>query len=73
MFPEKKMGPSERIQIIDEACRFMFSHVDDMKLQQKDVLVVIGQSRTGKGTLLSALQGNSIKLFKRKKNQGGVH
>lgn len=44
-----------------------------MKIQNKDILVVIGQSRAGKGTLLSALRGQKIQLFRRKKNLGGIH
>lgn len=38
-----------------------------MALHDKDIFVVIGASRTGKGTLLSGLMGQKLKLFK--KNQ----
>ena len=33
-----------------------------MKLQQKDVIITIGPSRAGKGTLLTALKGNTMSL-----------
>ena len=36
-----------------------------MELADKDVFIVIGASRTGKGTLLTALQGVKMKLFKK--------
>lgn len=73
MFPVKQMQPGERVQIVHEATQFFFGIVDAMDLKEKDLLVVIGQSRTGKGTLLSALKGHRMKLFKRKKREGGVH
>ena len=36
-----------------------------MDLYQKDIVIVIGPTRTGKGTLLNALSGEKIKLFKK--------
>ena len=33
-----------------------------MKLENKDIFIVIGPSRTGKGTLLAALQGHNMKF-----------
>lgn len=36
-----------------------------MDLANKDVFIVIGPSRTGKGTLLTALQGETMKLVKK--------
>lgn len=49
-----------------EAIEFLFSYVDNMKLEGKDIFIVIGPSRTGKGTLLAALKGQKMKLFRRK-------
>ena len=41
-----------------------------MEVKEKETFIVIGASRTGKGTLLSALHGANIKYFvKNKKNQ----
>lgn len=37
-----------------------------MKLYEKDIFIVLGPSRTGKGTLLCALQGHNIQMFKTK-------
>lgn len=37
-----------------------------MKLADKDVFVVIGVTRSGKGTLLTALQGRKMSCFKKK-------
>lgn len=41
-----------------------------MDVKNKEIFIVIGASRTGKGTLLAALHGAKIKYFvKNKKNQ----
>jgi len=37
-----------------------------MNLKDKDVFVVLGPTRTGKGTLLAALQGVKMKFFMKK-------
>lgn len=38
-----------------------------MELENKDIFIVLGPTRTGKGTLLTALQGVKMKLFKKSK------
>ena len=43
------------MQFLYEAIDFLFKYVDDMKLHEKDIFIVVGPSRTGKGTLLAAL------------------
>ena len=40
-----------------------------MNLKEKDVFVVLGPTRTGKGTLLAALQGVKMKFFMKKDGQ----
>lgn len=54
---ELKMVQSQQIQCLYEAREWLMSNVDKMNLAEKDVFIVIGASRTGKGTLLSALSG----------------
>jgi len=46
-----------------EATDWLFDLVDQMDLKNKDIFIVIGASRTGKGTLLRALNGIPLKLF----------
>ena len=41
----------------------MEEKIDQLDLAEKDVVVVIGASRSGKGTLLTALKGKRI-MFK---------
>ena len=40
--------------------------IEDMHLEDKEVFLVIGASRTGKGTLLEALTGTNFKFIKKK-------
>ena len=47
----------------------MFAQVDDMQLKNKDVFIVLGPTRPGKGTLLTALKGVPMKLFRKKDHQ----
>ena len=49
-----------------EATTWMFAQVDEMKLEEKDIFVVLGPTRTGKGTLLTALQGTKMKFYRKK-------
>jgi ABC-type branched-subunit amino acid transport system ATPase component len=37
-----------------------------MNIKDKDIFIVIGASRTGKGTLLSAMMGQTMKFMKAK-------
>ena len=43
------------------------NEVDRMQLEDKDIFIVVGASRTGKGTLLAALRGVNMKYFQRRK------
>lgn len=54
-YPIKLMNPGESMQFLHEAIEFLFKYVDSMKLHEKDIFIVVGPSRTGKGTLLAAL------------------
>lgn len=46
----------------------MFKKVDELNLENRDLLIPIGPSRTGKGTLIAALQGIKIRLFNKKED-----
>lgn len=65
-FPRKDFTAGDSIQLLHEAIEFLFGYVDTMQLHEKDIFIVVGPSRTGKGTLLAALKGQKMKLFKRK-------
>lgn len=56
----------DTVQCLYEATTWMFAQVDEMKLQDKDIFIVLGPTRTGKGTLLTALKGIEMKLFRKK-------
>ena len=56
----------ETVQCLYEATTWMFAQVDDMHLEDKDIFIVLGPTRTGKGTLLTALQGVKMKFVKKK-------
>lgn len=61
---------SQSIQCLHEAIDFFSLEVDRLAVDEKEIFIVIGASRTGKGTLLAALHGAQIKYFKKdKKNQ----
>jgi ABC-type sugar transport system ATPase subunit len=47
----------DSVQLLYEAIEFLFTYVDNMNLHDKDIFIVVGPSRTGKGTLLAALKG----------------
>ena len=66
LYPKNEFTIGQSIQILYEAIDFLFAYVDNMKLQDKDIFIVVGPSRTGKGTLLAALKGQKMKLFRRK-------
>ena len=45
----------------------MLEKVEEMDLEHKDVFVLLGPTRTGKGTLLTAFgRGTEMKLFQKK-------
>lgn len=56
----------DTVQCLYEATTWMFEQVDQMELEDKDIFIVLGPTRTGKGTLLTALQGVQMQLFRRK-------
>ena len=59
----------QSLMTIKEAIQWGFEIIDQMKLEEKDIFIVIGPSRSGKGTLLQALKGKAMKLFKKNNNQ----
>lgn len=67
---ELKLSPAGSIQCLYEAIDFLSLEIEKMDVKNKDLFIVIGASRTGKGTLLAALHGAKLKFFtKNKKNQ----
>ena len=59
-YPRKSFSAGDSIQLLYEAIEFMFAYVDNMNLNDKDIFIVVGPSRTGKGTLLAALKGQKM-------------
>lgn len=66
-FKDLDFSASDSIQCLSESLDWLFESVDRIQLHEKDIFIVLGASRTGKGTLLCALQGQTVKLFKRSK------
>ena len=60
-----ELSPAQSIQCLSEATEWLFDCVDSLELQDKDILIVVGPSRAGKGTLLTALKGVEMKFFKK--------
>lgn len=48
----------------------MQAKTDDLDVEGKNLLIPLGASRTGKGTLLASLRGYKLKLFKKKDLKG---
>ena len=44
----------------------MFEKVDALDIIDKDIFIPLGPSRTGKGTLLTAMEGYEMQVFERK-------
>ena len=61
------VSQAKSIQLLYESREWLMSIIEDMNLQSKDIFLVIGPSRTGKGTLLEALKGTKMKFFHKKK------
>lgn len=59
------LTPPQSIQCLAEATEWLFNSVDELGLENKDILLVVGPSRAGKGTLLAALNGTEMKFFKK--------
>ena len=55
---------------MSESLDWQLDHIDKLQLHDKDIFIVLGASRTGKGTLLCALQGQQMGFFN--KNKKGV-
>ena len=49
------MSVGQQIQCMSEAIEWQFDKVDELKLDDKDIFIPLGPSRTGKGTLIAAL------------------
>ena len=65
-FKVGQMDISESLMCMQESNDWNNKIIDQMNLQNKDIFLVIGPSRSGKGTLLSALLGHRIKYFNRR-------
>ena len=50
-----ELTPAQSLQCLYEAVEYLSLEVEALDLQNKNVFIVIGASRTGKGTLLAAL------------------
>ena len=50
---------------MNEAIEWYLGIIEELKLGDKDIFIVIGPSRAGKGTLLQALLGWKMKFFRR--------
>lgn len=61
-----EMPVGDQIQCMAEAIEWQFDKVDELQLEDKDILIPLGPSRTGKGTLIAALQGFKMKIFKKR-------
>lgn len=61
----QELTAAQSIQCLSEATEWLFDSVDSLGLEDKDILIVVGPSRAGKGTLLTALKGVEMKFFKR--------
>lgn len=55
------------VQSLAEAIEWMFEKVDRLELEDKDIFIPLGPSRTGKGTLLAAIMGKKMKIFRKNK------
>lgn len=50
-----ELSPAASLRCLYEAVEYLSLQVEAMNLHDKDIFIVIGASRTGKGTLLAAL------------------
>ena len=60
-----QLTAAQSIQCMYETTEWLFDSVDSLNIKDKDILIVIGPSRAGKGTLLTALKGVEMKFFKK--------
>jgi ABC-type phosphate/phosphonate transport system ATPase subunit len=52
-----------RLKVLKEGMQWMTEKISTMSLKNKDVIVIIGNSRVGKTTLLTALKGVNMKFL----------
>lgn len=57
----------ENVQALAEAIELMQDQVNQLDIDGKNLLIPLGASRTGKGTLLAALLGYKLKMFSKRK------
>lgn len=64
------LSPAEQIQCLWEVNQWNTKNIEELNLEQKDIFVIIGATRSGKGTLLTAIQGRKMSFFR--KNEKSV-
>ena len=52
-----------RLKVLREGMQWMAEKLSSMSLQKRDVIVIIGNSRVGKTTLLTALKGLNMRFM----------
>lgn len=57
------MTLDEKIEAIYAGIHWQYKWIADMDLENKEVLILIGPSRVGKGTLLEAIKGTKMKFW----------
>ena len=65
----KTMSLSEQLQGMYQGIIWHYETIDAMNLKDKEIFVVIGATRVGKGTLLEAVSGKKMKYWKTDTNQ----
>ena len=65
MASAESMSVPQKVQLLAQTIDFLFQKVDEQDLAGRDLLIPIGPSRTGKGTLIAALQGIKLKAFQK--------
>lgn len=61
----RELTAAQSIQCLSEGTEWLFDCVDALGLEDKNILIVVGPSRAGKGTLLTALNGVEMKFYKK--------
>ena len=62
-YPQFSSDPVSRLKVLREGMQWMEEKLSTMSLKEKDVIVIIGNSRVGKTTLLTALKGLNMKFM----------
>lgn len=63
-----QLSQAQSIKLLYEARHWLSTTIHAMDLHSKDIFIVIGPSRTGKGTLLEALKGANIQFINKQKH-----